>query len=314
MERELVKFARYIDGERNLSPHTLRAYRKDLEQFLEFLHRLGIGSWDEIDYPLLRKYLAHLQTRGFSRASIARKTSTLRSFFVFLQDRGYINHDPAVPLSTIKTGRRLPRVVSLEEIDRSKERAGLFIYRTSLRDMAVVELLYATGMRVGELADLNVGDVDFSAGEVRVMGKGRKERIIPVNDVALEVLKAYIDRERPVLIERGRKGVNLVGERRSGDRGNAGKEPLFINVCGRRMSDRGIRRIVEDFFKNTQEGKHVTPHTLRHTFATHLLEGGADLRSVQELLGHVDLSTTQIYTHLGKAKLKSVYFRTHPRA
>jgi integrase/recombinase XerC len=304
-----------LQAERNLSPHTVRAYRLDIGQFCDFMRRAGKERFDQVDYRFLRSFLANLNTRGFSRASIARKTSSLRSFFSFLQERGIIRDDPSAVLSSPKLQRRLPRVLSLNEIECSEEKhASLEVYRTSLRDLAMVELLYGSGIRVGELVGLDLGDVDFARREIRVMGKGRKERIVPINQVALEILRSYLEKERPRLLEGVSGTLELVGSggepREAADAARA----VFINVRGRRISDRGVRRVVERFFRAVGPGRHVTPHTLRHTFATHLLEGGADLRSVQELLGHVDLSTTQIYTHLSKAQLKSIYLKTHPRA
>ncbi len=316
---EVEEFILKLEAERNLSPHTVRAYRLDVEQFCEFMRRAGKNRFDQVDYRFLRSYLANLNTRGFSRSSIARKTSSLRGFFAFLREKGSVSDDPTVLLSSPKLQRRLPRVLSLSEIDCSRERhQSLEVYRTSLRDLAMVELLYGTGIRVSELVGLDLDDVDFVRQEVRVLGKGRKERIVPVNRVALDLLRAYIDKERPQLLEGASGHLRAVGPESggkspSGNRDDAGKA-VFVNVRGRRISDRGARRAVERFFRAVGPGKHVTPHTLRHTCATHMLEGGADLRSVQELLGHVDLSTTQIYTHLSKAQLKSIYLKTHPRA
>ncbi len=324
LRQALDDYLDFIDGERNLSPHTQRGYRQDLEQFAEFMRRAGREAPEEVDYRLLRSFLAHLHTRGFSRASIARKTSTLRNFFAFTCERGRIPSNPAAALSPPKLRRKLPRVVSVQEIDcgaeRAGERGGISIYRTSLRDLALVETLYGSGIRVGELVGLDLDDVDFERREMRVLGKGGKERIVPASEVALELLASYVQKERPLLLDAGRGGMAVVdgeggaADGGSGDPAEDARRALFVNVRGARMSDRGARRAVEKFFAAVGEGRNVTPHTLRHTFATHLLEGGADLRSVQELLGHVDLSTTQIYTHLSKAQLKSVYFKTHPRA
>lgn len=330
MQQALDDYLDFINGERNLSPHTQRGYRQDLEQFREFMRRAGKEDLGEVDYRFLRSYLAHLHTRGFSRASIARKTSTLRNFFAFQCERGTIPSNPAAILSSPKLQRKLPRVVSVQEIDRGAERAeraersgergSINIYRTSLRDLALVEMLYGSGIRVGELVGLDLEDVDFERSEIRVFGKGAKERIVPASEVALELLQTYIEKERPLLLDAGKRKLSVVdadadtAEGGLRDPAEDASRALFVNVRGTRMSDRGARRSVEKFFAAIGQGKHVTPHTLRHTFATHLLEGGADLRSVQELLGHVDLSTTQIYTHLSKAQLKSVYFKTHPRA
>ena len=301
MHETMAEYLRSLGVERNMSPETLRAYQGDLRLFEEFCSRTGITRPEDIDHRLLRRYLANLQTRGYSRSTVARRSSAVRGYFRFLVQRGYLESDPTSALSPPRRDRRLPRVLRTEEIDEAEARQGLHIYRTSLRDMALVELLYATGMRVGELAALNVEDIDFKRGEVRVLGKGRKERVIPVHDAALQLLEGYIDKERPVLASNAAAGSEI------GD-------PVFLSVKGGRLSDRGVRRVVDRFFCGLEGGKRISPHTLRHTFATHMLQGGADLRTVQELLGHVDLSTTQIYTHLSKGQLKEVFFRTHPRA
>ncbi|MDY6795926.1 MAG: tyrosine recombinase [Actinomycetota bacterium] len=301
MRETTEKYLRYLETERNLSPHTLRAYGADLDIFAEYCERSGRLEPGDIDHRFLRRYLSYLQTRGYSRSTVARRTSAVKGLYRYLVARGYIEKDPAVVLSPPRRDRRLPRVLRVQDIDAAESGKGLHIYRTSLRDMALVELLYATGMRVGELAGLDLDDLDLDNGEVRVIGKGRKERILPVHDVAQQLVKAYMERERSLL------AANSTG---SGEE----EEPLFLSIRGGRLSDRGIRRVVERFFRCLEGGKRISPHTLRHTFATHLLQGGADLRTVQELLGHVDLSTTQIYTHLSKGQLREVFFQTHPRA
>lgn len=301
MREEMEGYLRHLRAERRLSPQTVRAYRADLELFLDFCRRSGVEDPSLVDHRLLRRYLAHLQTRGYARATIARRTAAVRSFFRYMVRVGRLRHDPSLALTPPRRERRLPRVLSLGEIEEAEKRHGLHVYRTSLRDLALVELLYATGMRVSELAGLEVRDLDMRRGEVKVLGKGRKERVIPVHQAALQLLRAYMERERPILAANRGEGET------AGD-------PLFLSVRGGRLSDRGVRRVVERFFRNLEGGKRVSPHTLRHTFATHLLQGGADLRSVQELLGHVDLSTTQIYTQLSRKKLKEAFFQAHPRA
>ncbi len=301
MRESVAEYLRFLKSERNLSPQTLRAYDGDLRIFTTFCTRAGIAGPGEIDHRMLRRYLANLQTRGYSRATIARRSSAVRGYFRFLVQRGYLQGDPAAALSPPRRDRRLPRVLRLEEIDVAEAKQRLHIYRTSLRDMALVELLYATGIRVKELSELDLKDIDLDRGEVRVLGKGRKERLVPMHDAARQLLANYIDKERAIL------AANACPE-------GKGREPLFVNVKGGRLSDRGVRRVVERFFRGLEGGRRVSPHTLRHTFATHMLKGGADLKTVQELLGHVDLSTTQIYTHLNKGQLKEVFFRTHPRA
>jgi len=301
MYEKVKEYLEFLGRERNVSPETLRAYQRDLAVFEEFCARAGVESLEDMDHRLLRRFLANLQTRGYSRSTVARRASTVRGYFRFLVRRGYLESDPASALSPPRRDRRLPRVLRQEEIEAAEAKQGLHIYRTSLRDMALVEFLYATGMRVGELAALDVEDVDLKRGEVRVLGKGRKERIIPLYETAGQLLARYMETERTVL------AANATAGRLEGD-------PLFLSVKGGRLSDRGVRRVVDRFFRGLEGGKRISPHTLRHTFATHMLQGGADLRTVQELLGHVDLSTTQIYTHLSKGQLKEVFFRTHPRA
>ncbi|MBC7246567.1 MAG: tyrosine recombinase XerC [Actinobacteria bacterium] len=301
MREETEDFLRFLETERNLSPETLRAYRGDLALFLDFCERAGVGSPEAVSHRFMRRYLANLQSRGYARSTVARRAAAVRGLFRYMVRTGRLEVDPTLSLTLPRRERRLPRVLSLREVESAAARHSLYIYRTSLRDMALVELLYATGMRVGELAALNLGDIDLKRGEVRVLGKGRKERVIPVHRVAVEMIEAYLTKER---------------HRLAANTGMAGgkAEPLFLSVRGGRLSDRGVRRVVERFYRGLEGGKRVSPHTLRHTFATHMLQGGADLRSVQELLGHVDLSTTQIYTHLNKGRVKEVFFQAHPRA
>lgn len=301
MDDALTEYLRFLAAERNMSPETTRAYLGDLRMFTDFCNRAGVDRPAQVNHQLLRRYLANLQTRGYSRSTIARRASAVKGFFRFLAQRGIITEDPAGALSPPRRERRLPRVLRVEEIDTAEAVNSMHIYKTSLRDMALVELLYATGMRVGELAGLDVEDVDLDGKEVRVLGKGRKERVIPIYDVVRQLLANYVAKERPVLVA-------------NADEDEGDENPLFLSVKGGRLSDRGVRRVVDRFFRGLEGGKRISPHTLRHTFATHMLQGGADLRTVQELLGHVDLSTTQIYTHLSKGQLKEVFFRTHPRA
>ncbi len=301
MRDTMAEYLRFLEIERNVSPETVRAYRGDLLLFERFCSRAQVADYKDIDHRLLRRYLANLQTRGYSRSTVARRSSAVRGYFRYLVRRGYLESDPASALSPPRRDRRLPRVLRHDEVDEAEARQRKRLYGTALRDLALVELLYATGMRVGELAALDIKDIDLERGEVRVLGKGRKERVLPVHDAARQLVADYVETERPVLAAGATAG--------EGD-----GDPLFLSVKGGRLSDRGVRRVVERFFRGLEGGKRISPHTLRHTFATHMLQGGADLRTVQELLGHVDLSTTQIYTHLSKGQLKEVFFRTHPRA
>jgi tyrosine recombinase XerC len=288
MDSHLNKFFTYLEIEKNYSGHTILNYRLDLEEFSKFL---GESSTDiiAVGYTDLRRFLAQLKGRNLKPRSLARKLSSLRSFFKFLQREKVITTNPAKLLVTPKLDKPLPHFMSEEESIQLIEapKTGKI---NSLRDKAIFEILYSTGIRVSELVGLDVDDVDFFGNILKVMGKGKKERIVPVGDQALKVLKEYLDSRK--------------GEYRF----------IFANKGGTRLSDRSVRNIINKYILEQAMAQHVTPHMFRHSFATHLLNHGADLRSVQELLGHVNLSTTQIYTHLTTDKLKKVYDQAHPRA
>ncbi len=315
----------YLDHMRNMrnrSEHTLASYARDLEQFAAFCDRAGLQKPEDITYRVLRRYLAQLQTRGYAGSSVQRKCSAVRGLFRYLCREGRLASDPGAVLSAPRRPQRLPVVLSLLELEGAEEGQRTAPARYRLRDAAVIELLYATGIRVSELAGLDLADVDWGRQELRVLGKGAKERLAPAYPHALEVLHAYLELERPLLLAAREESPTATPAVKhhapaghAARREQAGDTALFLNTRGERLGDRGVRRVVEAFFKRArEEGKQVSPHTLRHTFATHLLEGGADIRAVQELLGHADLATTQIYTHLSKGRLKEVYDRTHPRA
>lgn len=287
------RFARYLADERNLSPHTRVAYLRDLDEFRVFLERHG-GSGREalarIDSFLLRRHLAELHKRN-QRTSIARKLSTLRTFFRYLVREGLLPSNPTEGLSTPKLNRYLPKTLSVDEATALMERGygkGLL----DLRDRAIVELFYASGLRVSELTGLNVGSLNLSENLVRVLGKGNKERIVPIGRKAHEALLAYLE-------ERGLYDEN---------------EPLFLNARNGRLTPRSVQRNLKVRLIKAGIIKDISPHALRHSFATHLLDGGADLRAIQELLGHVSLSTTQKYTQVSVDHLMSVYDRAHPRS
>ena len=286
MIKYLDKFFTYLDIEKNYSTHTALNYRIDLEEFAAFL---GENSVTAVEYPDLRRFLAQLKGRNLKPRTLARKLSSLRSFFKYLQREDVIQSNPDKLLVTPKLDKPLPHFMSEEETVQLIEapRKGKF---NSLRDKAIFEILYFTGIRVSELVGLNVDDVDFIGNIIKVLGKGKKERIVPIGDQALNVLKAYVDQRK----------VN--------------NKFIFVNKGGTRLSDRSVRNIINKYILEQSMAQHVTPHMFRHSFATHLLNHGADLRSVQELLGHVNLSTTQIYTHLTTEKLKKVYDQAHPRA
>lgn len=293
MEADVTAFLRALEGERGVSPHTLIAYRRDITRFVRFLRKEEVATWDAVTAPIARRYVASLDRR-LARSAIARNLSALRTLFRFLYREGKVSRNPLALITAPKQAPRLPKVLSPDEIA-----AVLAAPDTStpsgLRDRALLEVLYATGMRVGELVSLRLGDLS-AADELRVLGKGRRERIVLMHAPAREALARYLDEGRPKLV-RGR-----------------GHESVFLNGRGGVLTDRGVRVILDRCLRRAALGRRISPHVLRHTFATHLLDGGADLRSVQELLGHVNLSTTQIYTHVSRDWLKRVYDRAHPRA
>lgn len=295
-------FLTFLSVQKGASPHTLEAYANDLSQFFD---QMGLGlapsaeDLGALDHLQIRRYLAYLQGRGYTRRSIARKLAALRSFFRYLCRTERLEHNPVKGVPTPKAGRQLPRFLHVDEAAALIERPrGETIL--GQRDRALMEVLYAAGLRVSELAGLDLEDVDASVGTVRVMGKGGKERIVPLGSEALGALGAYLDVARPRLLSRRRDG--------------RGERALFLNRSGRRLSVRSIANVVKHYAREATPGREVTPHTLRHSFATHLLENGADLRAVQELLGHASVSTTQIYTHVSRERLRAVYQKTHPRA
>jgi tyrosine recombinase XerC len=293
---ELVAaFLRHLEAERDLSPNTVAAYRRDLEQYLEFCGRLRRDPVSAT-HDTVRRFLAWLTTRGMARASVHRKAATLRAFYRFSVRRGVRGDNPATVVATPKRANLLPTVLkraqaeSLVELPPTDEPDGV-------RDRAILELLYGCGIRVGELTALDIDEVDFSGGVVRVLGKGRKERIVPLGEPAADALRTYLAKARSRFIRDGSPPA-----------------ALFYNRRGKRMGQRDVRAVVTKYAREVVPGGKTSPHTFRHSYATHLLEGGADLRTVQELLGHVDLRTTQIYTRVSREKLRQVYELTHPRA
>ena len=297
MEGHINQFISYIEIERNYSQNTTASYRADLLDFKQFLTSMDepLPSIDAIDHLTVRSYLANLQDRQLSRSTVLRRLSSLRSFFRYLCRRGHLNADPTEALATPKAQRKLPDFLELSEVE-----ALLSVPDTTtvigLRDQAILELLYSTGMRVSELLALDLSDVEWQNAVVKVRGKGKKERILPVGKIALAALENYLLRRQEWL-------------------GGRASQAIFVSQRGNRIPDaKSIRRRIEKYVAASGIQKKITPHTLRHTFATHMLNAGADLRSVQELLGHASLSTTQIYTHVTADRLKQVYEKAHPRA
>ncbi|MCX5697969.1 MAG: tyrosine recombinase XerC [Candidatus Omnitrophica bacterium] len=286
MQRHIDKFIRYLEIERNYSGHTVLNYRLDLTNFARFMGEVPL---EKVDYLAFRKYLAELKQKNESSRSIARHLSALRSFFKFLVREGYLKANPILILSSPKLDKHLPQFLTEEEVTKLIDSVVSEDVR-SLRDKAILETFYSTGIRISELVALSLQDVDFISGVVKVMGKGKKERIVPIGECALKAIRKYLDK-------RGKD-----------------TDTIFLNKNGRRITDRGVRWMFSKYLRLASIKQGISPHTLRHSFATHLLNHGADLRSVQELLGHVNLATTQIYTHMTTEKLKSVYDKAHPRA
>lgn len=295
MEEQLDSFLRWLRVEKNASAHTLSNYQRDILQFIEFLCD-DVQVATAVDKQDLRRFLAYLQQAGYAKSSIARKLSALRSFFRFLVREGYCPHNPLERISTPKQKRQLPNFLYLD--DCLSLLAAPDDSTLGKRDRAILETLYAAGIRVGELVGMSLHDVDFRQGYVRVLGKGSKERIVPLGKPACLAIECYVKEARPLLVKADTAN------------GNA----LFLNKAGGRLSDRSVRRLVDKYVEQAALRHQVSPHTLRHSYATHMLENGADLRSVQELLGHASVSTTQLYTHVTRERLKTVYKESHPRA
>ncbi|MCA9248337.1 MAG: tyrosine recombinase XerC [Planctomycetales bacterium] len=298
MRAEIGQFLRHLKTERNASELTLKSYREDLSVLCDYLagdegtppHPAAIGM------PDLREYVAAMHEAGYSKSTIARRLASLRSFFRFGQREGWVRSNPAKALRNPRKSKKLPHFLSTDEIDRLLT-APAGNTPMGLRDRAILETLYSAGLRVSELVGLNDGDIDQAAGVVLVRGKGRKERMAPLGSHALRALDAWLS-------------VRELSEREPHDY----RAPTFTNRFGRRLTTRSVGRMLEKYLAETGLDQRTSPHTLRHSFATHLLDRGADIRSVQELLGHKSLVTTQIYTHVSTANLRAAYEKAHPRA
>ncbi len=299
MRTAIARFLRYLCVERNASELTTKSYREDLMVLAEYLIEAGGGTCPrpgEVTVLDLRGYVAWLHESGYANSTIARRLASLRSFFRFGQREGWTKANPAKPLRNPRKGRTLPHFLSADDLGRLLT-APPADAPLGLRDRAVLETMYSAGLRVSELVGLDDGDLDFQAGVVKVRGKGRRERLAPVGSYATRALRRWL------------------AARKLDPREPAGAEaPVFVNKFGRRITTRSIARMLEKYLRLTGLDSRTTPHSLRHSFATHLLDGGADIRSVQELLGHKSLVTTQIYTHVSTAALRKAYEKAHPRA
>lgn len=296
MYQLIDEFLQHLNVERSLSPRTLDAYRRDLGQFVAFLRQDGLGvegrgALEQVDPLLLRRYLARLHQLN-SRTSIGRKLSTLRTFFRYLVRQGLLDTSPADSMSTPRPEKYLPKTMSVDEVTHFLDHPLGKLGPQGHRDQAIFELFYSSGLRVGELISLDVGSLDLAQQLVRVLGKGNKERLVPIGKVAIRAIQEYLEsRCRP-----------------------AAEAPLFLNARNGRLTARSVQRLMKKYLLLSGLRPDASPHSLRHSFATHLLDGGADLRAIQELLGHASLSTTQKYTQVSLSHLTAVYDSAHPRS
>ncbi len=300
MQSEIARFLQYLAVERNASDLTIKSYREDLGLLVEYFSK-SHGSTPKpstITTADLRGYLSGMHEAGYAKTTVSRRLASLRSFFRFGQREGWAQTNPAKPLRNPRKPRSLPHFLSTEELGRLLE-APPAVDRQGLRDRAILETLYSAGLRVSELVALNDDDVDHAACVLHVRGKGKRERLSPIGSFAMKALKRYLAVRQNAA---------------STARRSATSHPLFVNRFGRRLTTRSVGRMLEKYLRVTGLDRRTTPHTLRHSFATHLLDRGADIRSVQELLGHKSLVTTQIYTHVSTAGLRAAYERAHPRA
>jgi integrase/recombinase XerC len=297
---EVDDFLGYLSVEKGHSSNTISAYAHDIRTFIDFMEDIHEDrenlSLSDITYLEIRAYLADLQRRGYSKRTIARRLAAVRALFSYLCKKGIVSHNPVKGIRTPKEGRRIPSFLREDEVVSLLE-CPSGDTPLKFRDRAILETLYATGLRVGELVGLNLDSVDLTTGFVRAYGKGSKERIVPIGAKAEEALVKYLERGRPGLAARGRESC-----------------ALFLNCNGTRLSRRAVQIMVNKYIEKASIDKKISPHALRHSFATHLLDHGADLRAVQELLGHASVSTTQIYTHMTRKRLRVVYDKAHPRA
>ncbi|MGI6343889.1 MAG: site-specific tyrosine recombinase XerD [Bacillota bacterium] len=295
MQQLVDEYLTHLSIERGLAENTLDAYGRDLRGYLHFLGEGRIESFAETDRETVRAYLDRLHQLGRSASTISRTLAALKSFHQYLVQEDVLASDPTAHLESPRVEKRLPRVLTLTEVEALLNQPHLG-NPASIRDKAMLEVLYATGIRVSELVNLDLENINLDAGYLRCLGKGNKERIVPLGSAAIDALDLYLQTARRELVK------------------FPGEPALFVNQHGRRLTRQGFWKIIKRYAKEARIDENITPHTLRHSFATHLLENGADLRSVQEMLGHADISTTQIYTHITRNRLKEVYEKSHPRA
>jgi integrase/recombinase XerD len=301
VKEEINSFLNYLTVEKGFSGNTGDAYRNDLQQLASFAgEELGkqslMPSWDNFHRQGMLSYMLNLKERNYAPTTVARKVAAARSFFAFLKAEGVIKVDPTENMSSPSVGKSLPKPISISQVRALLDQPAKLSSPEAKRDKAMLELLYASGMRISELVSLNLGDVDTEGGSVRCFGKGHKERIVPIYEQAARSVREYTEETRPKLAHRKDEAA------------------LFLNPRGERLTRQGFWQKLKEYAKSAGLDKQISPHTLRHSFATHMLSGGADLRAVQELLGHANISTTQVYTHLTSEHVRRTYERSHPRA
>lgn len=296
MKQYLLPYISYLESEKGMSPHTVIAYSNDVSDFLLFLAEMGFDEKaEDVDHLVVRHYMSVLQKKGISKTSMARKMSSLRSFYRYLLREDIVKENPMTLVSAPKEYKKLPKFLHCEEVEALL--ASTDNSTVGLRDCAIIEVLYGGGLRVSELCSLKVPQILFGIKALRVVGKGSKERMVPLGACAIEALTAYLEKSRPKLLK------------------NEKEKGLFLNQRGGgALTERAIRDILNKYIKKTAVNLKISPHMLRHSFATHMLENGADIRIIQELLGHEKLSTTQIYTHITKSHMQEVYKKSHPRS
>ncbi|MFS0822869.1 site-specific tyrosine recombinase XerD [Bacillus sp. 1P02SD] len=296
MEDQVKDYLHYLVVERRLATNTVKSYERDLKKYFQYVTKVeNISSFNDVNRLQVIHFLKALKEQGNSSRTLARHIASIRSFHKFLFREKVTDHDPTEQIETPQAERTLPKVLNISEVEALLD-APKSDNPLGIRDKAMLELLYATGLRVSELINLNLADIHLSMGFIRCLGKGNKERIVPLGSVATKALQSYLDHGRGQLVKQKKT------------------DAFFVNHHGNRMTRQGFWKNLKKIAKNARIEKELTPHTLRHSFATHLLENGADLRAVQEMLGHADISTTQIYTHVTKTRLKDVYKNYHPRA
>ncbi|OPZ92830.1 MAG: Tyrosine recombinase XerD [Firmicutes bacterium ADurb.Bin419] len=294
MEDLVLKFLTFLEKDKRLSLNTLQSYRRDIEQYITYLNDIKIQNISNTNKTTVIAYLLHLQKKGRATSTISRNLASIRSFYQYLTKNGVISSDPTEELESPKVEKKLPQILSTKEVELLLDQPKCDDLK-GFRDKAMLELLYATGIRVSELICLDVADVNLDMGFIKC-NKGSRERMIPIGSLSIQALNEYLAKSRNLLIQR------------------SDEKALFVNVNGKRLTRQGFWKIIKQYKNQAKINKDITPHTLRHSFAAHLLENGADLRSIQEMLGHSDISSTQVYAQIAKNRIKEVYKKTHPRA